>query len=202
MDQHWYVFVDLMGTFAFGISGALAGREKRLDPFGVFVATYATACGGGIIRDLCLGSLPPVGMSDWRYLACVVLASAVTMWMHPLLALLRHPIVWFDSLGLGLFAVVGAQKSMQLANNVEVALVLGVIGAVGGGVLRDVLLNRVPIILQKEIYALAALAGAVVQVSGHWMGWSPALTPWAAVSTCFVIRSLALRYSWSLPRKW
>jgi uncharacterized membrane protein YeiH len=124
------------------------------------------------------------------------------MWMYPLLDRIRNPIVWFDSLRLGLFAVVGAQKSMQLANNIEVALVLGVIAAVGGGVLRDVLLNRVPIILEKEIYALAALAGAAVQVLGHWMGWSPGFTPWIAVLTCFVIRSLALRYWWSLPRSW
>ena len=202
MEQGWYVFVDLMGTFAFGVSGALAGREKRLDPFGVFVVTYVTACGGGVIRDLCLGSLPPVGISDWRYVGCVVLAASVTMWMQPLLDKIRHPIVWFDSLGLGLFAVVSAQKSLQLANNPEVALVLGVIAAVGGGVLRDVLLNRVPVILQKEIYALAAFAGAAVQVFGHWMEWSPVFTPWLAVSTCFLIRSFALRYSWSLPRSW
>lgn len=202
MGQDWYVFVDLMGTFAFGVSGALAGREKRLDPFGVFVVTYATACGGGVVRDLCLGSLPPAGMSDWRYLACVALAAAVTMWMHPLLDRIRHPIVWFDSLGLGLFAVVGAQKSLLFANDFEVALVLGVIGAVGGGVLRDVLLNRVPIILEKEIYALAALAGAAVQVIGQAMAWSPVFTPWIAIATCFVLRSLALRYSWSLPRSW
>jgi uncharacterized membrane protein YeiH len=202
MDQYGYVFVDLMGTFAFGISGALAGRERRLDPFGVLVVTYATACGGGIVRDLCLGSLPPVGMGDWRYLACVVLAAAVTLWMYPTLDRIRNPVVWFDSLGLGLFAVVGAQKSMQLTNNIEVALVLGVIAAVGGGVLRDVLLNRVPVILEKEIYALAALAGAAIQVFGQWAGWSAVLTPWIAVLTCFVIRSLALRYSWSLPRTW
>jgi uncharacterized membrane protein YeiH len=191
-----------MGTFAFGISGALAGREKRLDPFGILVVTYATACGGGVVRDLCLGSLPPVGMSDWRYLACVLLAAAVTMWMHPVLDHVKRPIVWFDSLGLGLFAVVAAQKSLQLTNSAEVALVLGVIGAVGGGVLRDVLLNRVPIILEKEIYALAALAGAAIQVIGHAMDGPPVLTPWIAILTCFGIRSLALRYSWSLPRNW
>jgi uncharacterized membrane protein YeiH len=202
MQQDWYVFVDLMGTIAIGISGALAGREKRLDPFGILVVTYATACGGGVIRDLCLGSLPPVGISDWRYLACVLLAAGVTMWMYPLLNHIKRPIVWFDSLGLGLFAVVGAQKALQFTDNVEVALVLGVIAAVGGGVLRDVLLNRVPIILEKEIYALAALAGAAVQVIGHAIGGSSVLTPWIAILTCFGIRSLALRYSWSLPRKW
>jgi uncharacterized membrane protein YeiH len=197
-----YLFLDLMGTFAFGISGALAGRERRLDPFGIFVVTYVTACGGGVIRDLCLNASPPVGMSDWRYLACVALAAALVMWMHPLLEHFKRPIVWFDSLGLGLFAVVGAQKSLVFTNDLELPLILGVIAAVGGGVLRDVLLNRVPIILEKEIYALAALAGAAVQVVGSALHWSPVFTPWIAISTCFVIRSLALRYSWSLPRSW
>lgn len=201
MEQDWYLVIDLMGTFAFGVSGALAGRQRRLDPFGVFVVTYATACGGGVLRDLCLGALPPVGMTDWRYMACVLLAAGVTLWGRPLLDPLRHPIVWFDSLGLGLFAVAGAQKSMLFTNNFELALVLGVVGAVGGGVVRDVLLDRVPIILEKEIYALAALAGAAVQVVGHAMAWSPILTPWIAIATCFLIRSLALRYSWSLPRR-
>jgi uncharacterized membrane protein YeiH len=202
MEQDWYVFVDLMGTFAFGVSGALAGRKRRLDPFGIFVVAYATACGGGVVRDLCLGSLPPVGLSDWRYLACVVLAAGVTMWMLPVLDHIKDPVIWFDSLGLGLFAVVGAQKAMLFANNVEVALVLGVVAAVGGGVVRDVLLNRVPVILEKEIYALAALAGAAIQVIGQAMAWSPLFTPWIAIATCFVIRTLALRYSWSLPRSW
>lgn len=200
MEHTSFVVVDLLGTLAFAVSGAAAARQKHLDLFGVLVAAYVTACGGGIIRDLCLGSLPPVGMADWRYAACVVVVAAATIAAQPLLDRLKHPIVFFDSLGLGFFAVVGAHKSMAMGQNVEVALLLGTITGVGGGVLRDVLLNRVPIILEKEIYALAALAGAAVQVVGELNGYSIFITPWVAASVCLVLRSLALRYSWSLPR--
>ena len=200
MEHASFVVVDLLGTLAFAVSGAAAARLKHLDVFGVFVAAYVTACGGGIIRDLCLGSLPPVGMADWRYAACVAAASVATIAAHPLLERLKHPITFFDSLGLGFFAVVGAHKSLAMGNNVEVALILGTITGVGGGVLRDVLLNRVPIILEKEIYALAAFVGAAIQVVGELNGYSLFLTPWVAASACLVLRSLAVRYSWSLPR--
>lgn len=199
MEHLSFVVVDLLGTLAFAVSGAVAARHRHLDPFGVFAVAYATACGGGIIRDLCLGSLPPVGMADWRYLACVAVVSVATIFAQPLLDRLKHPIVFFDSLGLSFFAVAGAHKSLAMGNNIEVALLLGTITGVGGGVLRDILLNRVPIILEKEIYALAALAGAAVQVVGQLNDYSIA-TPWFAASVCLVIRSLALRYSWSLPR--
>ena len=200
MEHTSFVFVDLLGTLAFAVSGAVAARQRHLDPFGVFVVAYVAACGGGIIRDLCLGSLPPVGMSDWRYVACVAVVSGATIFAQPLLDRLKHPIVFFDSLGLGFFAVVGAHKSLAMGSNVEVALILGTITGVGGGVLRDVLVNRVPIILEKEIYALAALAGAAVQVVGQLNGYSVFITPWIGASVCLVLRSLALRYSWSLPR--
>lgn len=200
MEHTSFVVVDLLGTLAFAVSGAVAARQRHLDLFGVFVAAYVAACGGGIIRDLCLGSVPPVGMADWRYVACVAVVTATSIVAHPLLDRLKHPIVFFDSLGLGFFAVVGAHKSLGMGQNVEVALLLGTITGVGGGVLRDVLLNRVPIILEKEIYALAALAGAAVQVVGELNGYSLFVTPWVAAAVCLVLRSLALRYSWSLPR--
>jgi uncharacterized membrane protein YeiH len=200
MEHTSFVLIDLVGTLAFAVSGAVAARHRHLDPFGVFVVAYVAACGGGIIRDLCLGSLPPVGMADWRYVACVAVVSAATILVQPLLDRFKQPIVFFDSLGLGFFAVVGAHKSLALGHNVEVALFLGTISGVGGGVLRDLLLNRVPIILEKEIYALAALAGATVQVVGELEGFSLFVTPWVGISLCLALRSLALRYSWSLPR--
>ena len=200
MEHTSFVVVDLLGTLAFAVSGAAAARQKHLDPFGVFVVAYVTACGGGIVRDLCLGSLPPVGMADWRYAACVVVASAATIAAQPLLERLKHPIVFFDSLGLGFFAVVGAHKSLAMGQQRR-----------GGPAARHdyrrwrrrperrAAQSR-PIILEKEIYALAALAGAAVQVVGELNGYSLFITPWVAASVCLVLRSLALRYSWSLPR--
>lgn len=200
MTEHsLFVLVDLFGTFAFAVSGALAAEQKRLDLFGVVAISYMTACGGGIVRDLCLGSLPPVGISDWRYLATSAFASVMAIWARPIVDHLKHPVVFFDSLGLGIYAVVGAHKALLFGHNIEVAIVLGMVTAVGGGVVRDMMLNRVPIILQKEIYALAALVGAAIQVLGQLMEWRVTVTPWFAASICFAIRLLALRYSWSLP---
>lgn len=199
MEHAVFVLVDLLGTFAFAISGAVAAEQRRLDLFGVFAMAYLTATGGGIFRDLCLGALPPVGISDWRYFACSVIAATFSIWARPMVDRIRHPVTFFDSFGLGFYAVVGAHKALLYGSNVEVAIVLGAVTAVGGGALRDVALNRVPIILQKEIYALAAVVGATVQVIGQKMGWWVAATPWFGASLCCLIRYLALRYSWNLP---
>ena len=123
----------------------------------------------------------------------------MTIWAGPWVERLKHPVTFFDSLGLGFFAVVGAHKALLHGANVEAAIVLGTVTAVGGGVMRDVLLNRVPAILAKEIYALAAIVAAVIQVVGQVNGWSIGLTAWFAAGVCLVIRFLALRYSWGLP---
>lgn len=199
MEHNLFVLVDLLGTFAFAVSGALAAEQRRLDLFGVFAISYLTAVGGGIVRDLCIGSIPPVGISDWRYLATALLAAAIAIWGRTVIDHLQHPIVFFDALGLGFFAVIGAHKALHFGHNVEVAVILGMVTGVGGGVVRDVLLNRVPIILQKEIYALAALVGAAIQVAGELMEWRVSVTPWFGALVCFAIRLFALRYSWSLP---
>lgn len=199
MEHGIFNVVDLLGTFAFAVSGAAAAQQRRLDLFGVLAIAYVTACGGGIVRDLCIGSLPPTGLSDWRYVAVSALAGAMTLWGRPWIARLEHPVVFFDSLGLGFFAVVGAHKALLLSHDVETAIVLGMVTGVGGGLARDVILNRVPVVLQKEIYAVAALVAAALQVAGQELDWQLAATPWFAAGICFVIRMLALRYSWSLP---
>ncbi len=199
MEHRMLVLVDLLGTFAFAVSGSLAAEQKRLDLFGVFAMSYVTACGGGIVRDLCIGALPPAGISDWRYLAVAGVASVMTFGSRALVERLKHPVIVFDAIGLGFFAVAGANKALLLGHGVEVAVLAGTVTAVGGGVARDVLLNRVPVILQKEIYAVAAMAGAAVQVLGQRLGWRVAVTPWFAASVCVGIRLLALRNSWRLP---
>lgn len=199
MEHGLFVVIDLCGTFAFAVSGAVAAEKRRLDLFGVLAISLLTACGGGFIRDLCLGALPPVAISDYRYLATSALAAAMAIWARPLIEHLKHPIAFFDSLGLGFYAVVGAHKALLFGHNAEVAIILGMVTAVGGGVSRDVVLNRVPIILETEIYALAAVIGAAVQVVGQRLEWKLAVTPWFGASTCLAIRLLALRYSWRLP---
>ena len=195
-----FTFLDLAGTFAFALSGAVAARERGLDGFGILVLAFTVACGGGVLRDLCIGAIPPAGLADWRYLTTAVVAAVLTMASRGLVERLAHPVVLFDTLGLGLFAVTGAQKALLFGWNAEVAVLMGMATAVGGGVARDVLLNRVPVILQREIYASAALVGAAIATFGDLLGLaSPALT-WCAVAVCFALRLLSLRYRWHLPR--
>ncbi|HEY0707907.1 MAG TPA: trimeric intracellular cation channel family protein [Polyangia bacterium] len=199
MEHPLFVVVDLLGTIAFAISGATAATERRLDLFGVYAVAFVTACGGGIVRDLCLGATPPVAISDWRYLVCAAVASTLAIWAGPWVDRLKNPVAIFDSLGLGFFAVVGAHKAFVLSGHAETAVVLGTVSAVGGGVMRDVLLTRLPVVLAKEIYALAALVAAILQVTADVTGWSRNLAPWFAIGVCLAIRLLAIRYAWGLP---
>jgi len=199
-DHRLFTVLDLAGTFAFAISGAVAARDRGLDWFGIVFVAFTAACGGGVIRDLCIGAVPPAGLSDWRYLAVALVAALLTMAARPLVARLAHPVTLFDSVGLSLFAVTGAQKAMIFGQNTQVAVLLGIITAVGGGLMRDVLLDRVPVILQREIYASAALVGAGIEVAGERLGWASSWRTWVALSACFLLRSLSLRYGWNLPR--
>lgn len=199
MELFVFSIVDFLGTFAFAISGAIAAKERNLDLFGLFVIAFITACGGGILRDLCIGSIPPAGISDWRYLVCTALAAIITIISTGLVDKLKQPVVFFDSLGLGFFAAFGTHKALTFTGNIQVAIILGTLTAVGGGVIRDVLLNRVPFILRKEIYAMAALVGAITQVCGVKFGWDVTLVPWVASLLTMMIRLLALKYSWRLP---
>jgi len=202
MDQlhTLYYILDLTGTFVFAISGAIAAKQKGLDLFGICVIAFTVACGGGIIRDLCIGAVPPSGLTNWRYLCAAILATVLTISLYDLVKRLNRPVLFFDALGLSLFAVTGAQKALAYGHNVQVAILLGVITAVGGGVLRDILLNRVPVILEREIYATAALVAAIIIVLGDYlnilkMEWVSII----ALISCFSIRILALRNNWNLP---
>ncbi|MES2004818.1 MAG: trimeric intracellular cation channel family protein [Bacteroidota bacterium] len=195
-----YTFLDLAGTFVFAISGAAAAKQRGLDLFGICAIAFTVACGGGIIRDLCIGAIPPAGLTNWYYLVAAIIATGMTVGLYPFLQRLYQPVLLFDALGLSLFAVTGAQKSLAYGHNAEVAILLGITTAVGGGVLRDILLNRIPVILEKEIYASAALIGALIVVLGDYLQWLS--SDWfsiIALIICFGLRLLALRYHWNLP---
>jgi uncharacterized membrane protein YeiH len=199
VEQTFYTLADLSAASVAAVSGAQAARHHGLDLFGVYTIAFVTACTGGLFRDLAIGAIPPVGLADWRYLACAILAASVAMLCGARLDRLRNSVLVFDALGLGFYSVIGAQKALAYGANAGMAVLLGVATAVGGGMARDVLLNRVPLILCTEIYALAALVGASIQVLGALMGWSLFVTPWFAASIAIGIRLLALRYGWQLP---
>ena len=190
---------DLLGTFVFALSGAMLGVRRRLDLFGVLVLAFAAATAGGITRDLLIGAVPPAAIADWRYLVVPVLAGLATFWWHPTIRRLQHPVLVFDAAGLGLFAVAGALKALAFELNPLAAVLLGVVTAVGGGVVRDVLVAEVPTVLHAEQYAVAALAGAAVVVGGQLLQLpSPPLAIVGAV-LCFGLRLVAIQRGWGLP---
>lgn len=195
-----FSILDLLGTFVFAVSGAEAARESKLDLFGIFIIALLTACGGGILRDICLGVTPPVGISHWPYFVLTVLAIVAVAIFYRFLAHLKYPVLLFDALGLSMFSVAGTQKSLYLNQNYEVAIILGVLSAVGGGILRDVLLGRIPAVLRREVYGSAALIGSIIVVISHYFSFNSHLSAWVAIAVSFCVRYLSIKNSWNLPR--
>jgi uncharacterized membrane protein YeiH len=191
--------IDFIGTFAFAISGATAGVRKRLDLFGVLVLAFAAGTAGGITRDALLGATPPVALVDARYLAVCTLAGLATFCRHDLIERLRNPLQLSDAIGLGLFAVIGARKALEHGVGPVGAVMLGVLTGVGGGVVRDVLVMQIPGILQRELYAVAALLGALIVVAGDMLRLPPQPVAVIAALACFALRFMAMRRGWQLP---
>jgi uncharacterized membrane protein YeiH len=191
--------IDFIGTFAFAISGATAGVRKRLDLFGVLVLAFAAGTAGGITRDALLGATPPVALVDARYLAVCTLAGLATFFRHDLIERLRNPLQLSDAIGLGLFAVIGARKALEHGVGPVGAVMLGVLTGVGGGVVRDVLVMQIPGILQRELYAVAALLGALIVVAGDMLRLPPQPVAVIAALACFALRFMAMRRGWQLP---
>lgn len=194
-----YTFLDLIGTFVFALSGAVAARQRGLDLFGIFSIAFTVACGGGIIRDLCIGAIPPAGLTNWLYLVMVSAATIISISFYRIVNILNQPVLLFDALGLSVFTVAGARKAVVYGHNYEVAILLGIVTAVGGGVIRDILLARIPAILKKEIYASAAMVGAMIVVLGDYLSYSKEIVSAIAILVCFGLRFLGLHFHWNLP---
>ncbi len=191
--------LDLAGTFAFAISGATLGVRKQLDLFGVLVLSFTAAVSGGIARDVLIGATPPAALATWHYIVVSCAAGLATFYRHGDIERLRNPVQLFDALGLGLFAVTGAAKALAAGLNPLAAMLLGMLTGIGGGIARDVLAARIPVVLQSDLYAVAALAGAAVVVAGERLGLplAPVLATGAVL--VFVLRFLAIRRGWRLP---
>ena len=195
-----WVTLDLAGTAVFAISGAATGVKYRLDVFGICVLAFVAANAGGILRDVMLGATPPAALVGWHHVAVSLLAALLTFGWHPRLERLRTPILLFDAAGLGLFAVAGTQKALAFGLDPMVAAILGMSSGIGGGVLRDLLVNEIPTVLHGELYAVAALAGATVVAAGHLLHLPQAVpTMICGAALCFGIRLVTIRRGWSLP---
>jgi uncharacterized membrane protein YeiH len=193
------VALDLGGTFVFALSGAAAGIRHRLDLFGVLVLAFVAANFGGITRDILIGAVPPVGIQDWRYLAVSIAAGIIAFFWYPHTERLRSPVLVFDAVGLALFAVVGTAKALTFHLGPVAAPLLGMLSGIGGGLVRDILVSEVPAVFRSEIYAIAALAGAVVVVVGHLLQLPAAPVAVIGAALCFGFRMISIRRGWRLP---
>jgi len=191
--------LDLIGTFVFGLSGATAAAERGLDLFGVLVLSFTVGVAGGVMRDVIIGAIPPAAFSGWLYLAVAILAGLLTFYCYPLVVRMRSPVLLLDAAGLGLFVVAGTQKALNFGLHPFAATLLGMLTGIGGGVVRDLLLREIPTVLRTDIYALAALAGALFVIIGSALNFPPIATACGGVFVCFCLRFLAMRYHWHLP---
>lgn len=191
--------LDLGGTFVFAISGATTAVRRRMDIFGVMVLAFAAGNAGGIARDLLIGAVPPAAVSRWIYLGVSVLAGLVVFFRYPLIAKLNHPVQWFDAVGLAFFAVAGTEKALAYGLNPVMAALLGMLTGIGGGMLRDVLANEIPVVLKADFYALAALACAAIVAAGHVLHLQPVGPAIVGMVACFALRFMAIQHGWHLP---
>ncbi|MEU8813870.1 trimeric intracellular cation channel family protein [Actinoplanes sp. NPDC048796] len=190
---------DLIGVAVFAASGASAGVIKRLDLFGVAFVGFIAALGGGIVRDLVIGAVPPLAFADWRYAVTAVVTSLAVFWFHPQLSKLRRPVLVLDAAGLGLFTVTGTLKALDAGVPAVGSCLIGMLTAIGGGLARDMLMGEVPVVLRRDIYAVVALAGAIIVTILRGLSLD---SVWALAATALFItgvRLVALYRRWSAP---
>jgi uncharacterized membrane protein YeiH len=199
VERTLILILDLCGTFAFAVSGALAGIRQRLDVFGILVLSFAASSFGGIGRDVLIGASPPAALVDWRYLVVSLAAGLIAFFWDSVIEKLRNPVRLLDAMGLAFFAVSGTQKALAFGMTPVMAALLGMLTGVGGGIARDVLLAEIPGVLRSDLYAVAALSGAAIVAGGSALNFPPLITATCGGLFCFGLRLMAIRWGWHLP---
>ena len=192
--------LELVGTFVFAISGALAIREREHDMFGAGFTGFITAIGGGTLRDILLDSYPLVWIGDVWFLYAILCGIMAAFIFPNFLSKLRKTFFLFDTVGIAFFTVLGVEKALNLGVRPEIAAIMGMFSAVMGGVIRDTLTNEIPILFRKEIYASACLAGAIFYLVLNYFGVSRAINLLASIAVIIAIRLVSMKYKLSLPR--
>jgi uncharacterized membrane protein YeiH len=192
--------IDILGTFAFAISGALVALDKKFDIFGVIIIAFVTAVGGGMLRDILINAHPINWIGDLNYLYTIFAAVIFTFLVKSKIAYLSKTMFLFDTIGISVFTLLGLQKGLSYELHPLVAVIMGMISAVFGGVLRDVLTNRVPLIFEKEIYASACLAGGVMYLILNHFKVQENINFIISALVVVIIRVVAVRFSLELPK--
>lgn len=194
----WIYILDILGTLVFAISGVLTAIDKKFDVVGSIIIGLVTAVGGGTLRDMLIGETPVGWMKDLNYLYTILLAVLLSYLFKERILKLRRGMFFFDTVGIGLFTILGLQKTLGVGLSIPIALLMGVVSAVFGGVIRDVLTNVVPLIFRKEIYATACLIGGLVFIGLEAFSSMTTLNMLLSMFVVVIIRYLAVRNNWSL----
>jgi len=199
MELSLFNVLDILGTIAFAISGALSAMNRRLDLFGIFIIAFVTAIGGGTIRDVLIGSTPVMWMENVLYIYLIGLVTILAIVFRNKLNYLKKSLFLFDTIGLGVFTITGVETGIQ--NNLDpiISVALGAVTGTFGGVIRDILCNEIPVIFRKEIYATACLIGALAYVTLYDMGVNADIIYVVTSLTVICIRIIVVKYHLTLP---
>lgn len=200
MLPNFTFLIEVLGTISFAMSGSFAAMQKRFDPFGVLIIAFVTSVGGGTVRDLLL-DVPVFWMHDLLAVSLIFFTAIFTMIFKLIEKKFQVTLFIFDSLGLGLFTIIGVQKGLNADLHPVIGVVLGTITGCFGGIIRDILLNRIPLIFRKEIYATAAIAGGIVYILlKNFSGLSEEINQILTILLIVSIRTLAVKYHWQMPK--
>jgi uncharacterized membrane protein YeiH len=197
-----FSILDYAGIGFFAFSGGMLAARKSLDPFGAAIIGAVTGMGGGTLRDVLLGSLPVYWVLDPTYLGIALAGALIGYYTSPWaqsIASRRSALIWADAIGLSVFCVIGAQAGLAAGAHWTIAMLTGVMSAAFGGLMRDIIVNDVPLVLREDVYALAALAGAAVYAIGIHLGLNPSLVTLVAAGIAFALRACAIQFKWTLP---
>nr|WP_294870271.1 trimeric intracellular cation channel family protein [uncultured Pedobacter sp.] len=192
--------IEILGTISFAISGSFAAMQRRLDPFGVLIIAFVTSIGGGTVRDLLLGDTPVAWMRDVNYCLLILLTSIATIFFKTHIKKFKVTLFLFDSLGLGLFTMLGIQKGIVFGLSPGICIALGTITGCFGGIIRDTLLNTIPIIFRKEVYATACIMGGILYFTLLYFNLKEDLAKVAVIAFIFTVRIVVVRYKVTLPK--
>ena len=192
--------INIGGTFSFAVSGAFAAMQKRFDVFGVLIIAFATSVGGGTLRDVLLGDTPVFWLKNANYSLLILFTAVLAMVFWKKIKSLKITLFLFDSLGLGFFTIIGLQKGLAYDLSPGICVALGTVTGCFGGIIRDILLNDIPLIFRKEIYATACIVGCLVFLLLRYLGVESGVVKIASVSVIFLIRIIAVKFNLVLPR--
>lgn len=192
--------IETLGTISFAISGTFAAMQKRLDPFGVLIIAFVTSIGGGTVRDLLLGDTPVAWMRNVNYCLLILVTSIATIFFKTHIKKFKVTLFLFDSLGLGLFTMVGVQKGIVFGLSPGICVALGTITGCFGGIIRDTLLNTIPLIFRKEIYATACILGGVLYFALLFFNLKADVAKIIVIAFIFALRVVVVRYKLALPK--